>query len=210
MLKNFIKIAWRNAIRNRAQSAISLTSLILGFTFFCLIMLWVKDEMSYDKGFESAGRICRVETTLTMKDGSSSSLATVGWPVGRVLASEYPKIESVTYMSDWTPIINYKGAKFYETVSYADKNFFNVFGNELLRGNPATALSEPYSLVISESLKQKYFGSGEAMGKILMLNDTVPYKITGILKTSSTPSHLVFDLLGSFSSRTASTPQAWE
>jgi len=210
MLSNFIKIAWRNAIRNRAHSAISLTSLILGLTFFCLIMLWAKDEMSYDKGFKSPERICRVETTLTLKDGSSSSMATVGWPVGRTLTTEYPEIESLTYMSDWSPIINYKGNKFYENAFYADKNFFNVFGNELLEGDPKTALKEPFSLVISESLKEKYFGDGEALGKILMLSDTVPYKITGILKTNTTPSHLKFDMLGSFSSRLVGRPQDWE
>jgi len=210
MIKNYLKTAWRNATRNRTHSIISLTSLTLGLTFFCLIILWVKDELSYDKGFKSEGRICRVETTTTTKDGSSTSMATAGWPVGRALASEYPEIESLTYMSNWSPIISYKGAKFYESAFYADKNFFNVFGNELLEGYARTALKEPFSLVISESLKEKYFGNGEALGKILMLNDTVPYKITGILKTPTTPSHLKFDMLGSFASRLAGRPQDWE
>jgi len=200
MIRNFIKTAWRNAVKNRTHSAISLISLILGLTFFCLIVLWIKDEMSFDKGFKSADRICRVETNSTKRDGSSSSMPTVGWPVGRALVAEYPEIESLTYMAGWQPIISYNGNKFYEKSFYADRDFFNVFGYELQEGNAATALKEPYSLVITQAIKEKYFGKKEALGKVLMLNDTVPYKITGVLKEQTAQSHLQFDMLGSFSS----------
>ena len=73
-----------------AQTLISLCSLIFGLTFFFLISLWVKDELSYDTGFADPDRIGRVETNLILTDGTTSSLPTVGWPVGRALAAEYP------------------------------------------------------------------------------------------------------------------------
>jgi putative ABC transport system permease protein len=210
MFKNYLKIAWRNAIKNRAHSFISLVSLVFGLTFFCLIMLWVKDELSYDKEVPDAGSVFRIESNLTLKDGPSSAMSAVGWPVGRALPAEYPEVEALTYMSDWAPIINFKGHKFYESAMYADKSFFSVLGYKLSEGNAAMALGEPYSIVISQQLKQKYFGNTRALGKTLMLNDTVPYKITGVLTGQPGPSHLKFDMLGSFSSRLVEDPKGWE
>lgn len=207
MLKNFIRIGWRNAVKNRSNSIISLISLILGLVFFFLITIWVKDELSYDKGFKSAAQICRVETKVILKDGTGSSLPTVGWPVGRFLQSSYPEVESLTYMADWSPIIKFKGSKFYVTAFYGDNNFFNVFGYDLQEGSTSKALSEPFSLVISQSLKKKYFGDSEAIGKVLMINDTIPYKITGVFKDLKEPSHLHFDMIGSFASYCSLRPK---
>jgi putative ABC transport system permease protein len=210
MLATHFRFTWRNLRRNPSQSAISLGSLILGLTFFFLISFWVRDELSYDTGYPDASRICRVETQLTQADGTSSALPTVGWPVGRALVAEYPQIGTLTYMRSWSPIISSRGAKFYETAFYADSNFFRVFDFQLEEGNPATALTEPHSLVISNGMKEKYFGKeGSAIGKILMLADTVPYKVTGVFKEPSTPSHLRFDMLGSFSGLVASNPKSF-
>ena len=198
--------------KNPSQTAISLVSLASGLTFFFLICIWVKDELSYDTAFKDPKQIARIETTLTLKDGTRFSLPSVGWPVGKALISEYPEIESLTYMRSWAPIISFKGTKFYESAFYADKDFFHVFGYALEEGNPSSALAEPHSMVITEKLKEKYFGKeGSAIGKILMLNDTVPYKITGVLKDQgATPSHLQFDMLGSFSSLLASDPKGFQ
>src|ERR1700743_491960 len=207
MFKNSIKIAWRNMFKNRAYSSISLLSLTIGLTFFFLIMLWVKDELSFDRGFRSADQICRVETNLTLKDGTTSSLPTVGWPVGRILATEYPEIEDLTYLRSWAPAISFKGAKFYETAFLGDNNFLKVFEYDLVEGNAKDALREPRSLIISENLKEKYFGkNSHAVGKILLISDTIAYKITAVFKKQILPSHLQFDMVGSFASLTASDP----
>jgi putative ABC transport system permease protein len=210
MFKNYIKIAWRNALRNQSHSLISLISLLVGFTFFFLITLWVKSELSVDRGFKTPERICRVETSLKLKDGTSSVLPTVGWPVGKALTAEYPEIESLTYLKTWAPVVNFKGNKFYETAFYGDNNFFNVFGYELTEGNTVNALSDPHSLVISSALKEKYFGkSGDVVGKTLLLSDGIPYKITGVFKDQATLSHLQFDMIGSFSSLISSDPASF-
>ena len=210
MIFHPLRIAGRNMLRNRMQTVISLLSLILGLTFFFLISLWVKDELSYDSGFPSFDRLGRVETTTTLADGSTGALPTVGWPVGKALVSEYPDIEALTYMRNWHPVIHVGDNRYYETSLYADEHFFQVFGYSLDEGIPSTALVQPHSLVISERLKEKYFGKEDrVLGKILMLNDTVPYTITGVFRPLSTPSHLQFDMLGSFSSLISTNPEGF-
>ena len=208
MFKNYFKIAWRSALVNRSYTIISLSSLVIGITIFFLITIWIKRELSYDKNFPDAQQIYRIETNMQMQDGTTSSLPGVGWPIGKILAAEYPEIERVTYMRDWNPIINFKGTHFYEDALYADRQFFNVFQYQLSEGSTATALTEPYSIVISEQLKEKYFPDEQTVvGETLMINDTIPYKITGVFKKLTAPSHLKFDIVGSFSSFCALYPK---
>jgi len=207
MIKNYFKTAWRNAIASRAYTIISLSSLVLGITLFFFISIWVKKEWSYDKSFPDADRIYRVETNIQMQDGTTNSLPAVGWPVGKVLATDYPEIDNVTYMRDWLPIIHFKGTHFYEDALYADEEFFNMFQYQLSEGNAASALTEPFSIVISKKLKEKYFGNEQnVIGKVLMINDTIPYKITGVFKDLSAPSHLKFDMIGSLNTICALYP----
>ena len=114
-------------------------------------------------------------------------------------------------MRGWRPVISFKGNRFYESAFYADSNFFRVFDYPMLEGDPRTALTEPRSLVISESLRQKYFGNeGHAVGRTLILSDSIPYRVTGVLKIPATPSHLRFDMLGSFSSLTSTDPKDFQ
>lgn len=208
MLRIYLKTAWRNAVANKVFTLINLGSLVIGITLFIFISIWLTGELSYDKGFANADRIYRVETNLQMQDGSLNSLAGVGWPVGKVLATEYPEIERVTYLRNWRPIINVNGTHFYEDGLYADNEFLKVFSYQLLEGTTSNALKEPFSIVISEEMKQKYFANQQnVIGKILMLNDTVPYKVTGIFKKPATPSHLKFEMLASLSTMDALSPK---
>lgn len=207
MLKNYLKVAWRNALINRSYTLISLSSLVLGITLFFFITLWVKDELSYDKNLKSPEKICRIETNTVMQDGTTNKLQTVGWPIGKILSEQYPEVESLTYMKEWAPVIYFNDTHFYEDALYADKDFFKVFGYELQEGNTSNALSEPYSLIITQTLKEKYFKNQDALGQVLMINDTIPYKITGVFKKLSASSHLKFDMIGSFSTYCARYPQ---
>ncbi|MRG44070.1 FtsX-like permease family protein [Chitinophaga sp. SYP-B3965] len=200
MFKTYFKIAWRTALRNRSFTAISLGSLVLGITLFFLISLWVKDEMGYDDQFVDQEQVCRLESDLIRPDGRVSKTSSVGWPVGNTLKAQYPEIEHLTYLRDWNPIVKLKETRFYEDAMYADEQFFSVFGYQLQEGNPATALKQPYSVVITEDIKEKYFGKEEALGKVLMVNDTIPYNVTGVFAELPTNSHLRFDMIGSFSS----------
>lgn len=207
MFRNYIKIAWRNALKNKSFTFISLISLVLGISLFFIISIWVQDELSYDTGYNHPEYIYRIESSLTLPDGGESVLQTVGWPVGKSIEENFAEVESLTYMRNWSPVISLKDAKYYEDALLADENFFKVFGYELEEGSEEDALTDPRSLVLTSALKQKFFGNANALGEILMLNDTIPYKITGILKPLDKPSHLKFGLLGSFSTICSSQPQ---
>ncbi len=207
MFRLYLKAAWRKAVANKVFTLINLGSLVIGITLFIFISIWLTGELSYDKGFANAGRIYRVETNLQMQDGSVNSLPGVGWPIGKVLAAEYPEIERVTYLRNWHPIINVNGTHFYEDGIYADNEFLKVFSYQLVEGTGNNSLKEPFSVVISEEMKQRYFGNQQdVVGKILMLNDTVSYKITGVFKKMATPSHLKFDMVASLSTMDALFP----
>ncbi|NML24094.1 FtsX-like permease family protein [Pseudoflavitalea sp. G-6-1-2] len=210
MIRSFLKMSWRNAVKNRQFTLISLSSLVLGITLFFLISIWAKDELSYDQHFPDADRVCRIETNLLMPDGASERTPAVGWPVGKNLQSRYPEIESLTYLRGWSPIIKHNQGYYYETALMADKGFFNVFGYALEEGSAATALEAPYSVVISAALKEKYFGSTDALGKVLMMDDTVQYRVTGVFKELPENSHLKFDMIGSFSTFCSMFPQDCE
>lgn len=210
MFRNYFKMAWRTAIRNRSFTAISLGSLVLGITLFFLISLWVKDELSFDAQFADQEQVCRVESDLLSPDGQSDKMASVGWPVGKTLKAQYPEIEYLTYLRGWYPVIKFKDARFYEDALYADEHFFSVFGYQLQEGNAATALKEPYSVIITQALKEKYFGQGSAYGKVLMVNDTVPYKITGVFAGLPAARHLRFDMIGSLATFCSMYPKDCE
>lgn len=210
MFKTFFKIAWRTALRNRSFTAISLGSLVLGITLFFFISLWVKDEMSYDASFAGREEVCRVESDLITPDGQSEKMGSVGWPVGKTLQAQYPEIEHVTYLRSWYPIINFKEAHFYEDALIADHQFFKVLGFPLQEGDPATALNAPYSVVITRELKEKYFGKEEALGKIMTINDTLSYKVTGVFGDLPKNSHLRFDMIGSFATFCSMYPRDCE
>jgi putative ABC transport system permease protein len=205
MFKTYFKIAWRNAIKNRSFTLISMSSLVLGITLFFFISLWVKDEMGYDTHFPDADRVFRLETTLITPQGKTDNTPSVGWPIGKVLAT-YPEVEHLTYVKNWQPVISFNEAHFYEDALYADNQFFNVFGYRLQQGNPATALSAPFSIVITPELKEKYFGKEDAIGKELEMNHEL-YKVTGVFAPLPVNSHLKFDMIGSFSSFCAINPE---
>ncbi|WP_315815887.1 ABC transporter permease [Paraflavitalea speifideaquila] len=206
MIKTFLKIAWRTALRNRSFTAISLGSLVLGITLFFLISLWVKDEMSYDASFANQEQVCRLESDMIRPDGQVSKMSSVGWPIGKTLLAQYPEIEHLTYLREWRPIIKQNETRFFEDALYADDQFFAVFGYPLQEGDAATALKHPYSVVLTQAVKEKYFGKEDALGKVLMVNDTVPYKVTGVFAALPAATHLRFDMIGSFASMCSLNP----
>jgi putative ABC transport system permease protein len=208
MIQNYLKIAFRNLTKNKGYALINFLGLVLGITVFFLIAIWVKDELSYDTFIPNRERVFRIESTTISPDGNNMEMSSVGWPIGEVLKNQYPEIEKLTYMKSWAPlIIKNKDTYLSEIALGADEHFFEVLGYELERGNPQTALKEPFSLVVSKNLEEKYFGKENAMGKVLMVNDTVPYKITGVLKDLPKNSHLKFDALLSFSTTCAMYPE---
>jgi putative ABC transport system permease protein len=203
MLKNYIKIAFRNLWRHRVFSFINIMGLTVGMTACFLIFLYVKFELSYDSFHSKADRIYRVVADLKTP---SETLHTSGpaWAVGPHIAQDFPQVEAAVRITGDELLVRKGNVKFQETNSlYADSLFFKVFDFKLLKGNPNTALNEPFSLVLSESAVKKYFGNTDPIGQtVLFTGGGLPAKITGVMKDIPENSQIRADMLVSMSTLT--------
>jgi putative ABC transport system permease protein len=208
MVRNYIKIAWRNLIRNKVSSIINISGLAIGLACVLLIGMYVKDELSYDRFFKKSDRIYRVN--LDGKMGNDQFI--VGHtppPAGAALLNNFPEIESYTRMFlPGDEIIHYesKGQKSSLTeknVLVVDSNFLKFFSYPLIAGDAKTCLNGVNSLVITQKAAKKYFGDASPIGKTLTFDEySTPFTITAILKDIPKQSSLQFDVLQS----TASVP----
>ncbi|MDX1629197.1 MAG: ABC transporter permease, partial [Fulvivirga sp.] len=197
MLKNYIKIAFRNIWRNKVYSLINILGLTLGITCSSLLFMLVIDELSFDSMHEKKDRIYRVVEIDDSKEKTRYYGITAP-PVGPALADDYPEIEDFTRVFQFGGHFNFEKGdeKFHERAYYmADSNFFDVFDAEWVEGNPATALNEPYSMVIDRGWAQTLFGTTEnVVGKTLKGGDLV-YKITGVVEPLPQNTHLQYKVL---------------
>ena len=210
MFKNYFKIAFRNLWKNKGFSAINIFGLAIGLAICLLITLFVKDELSYDKYNKKADRIYRVNADIRVNGTVFNSRYSPA-ALGPVLAKEYPQIEKAVRIIDDGKILVKKGA---ETLlepnsCFADSTLFAVFTFPMIAGDPKTALTQPYSLVISESMARKYFNSTDVIGKALLLNNTTNYKITGVIKDMPVQSHFHFDFIKATSEMEESRSPFW-
>ncbi len=201
MLKNYIRIAVRNLFRHRGFSIINIIGLTVGLACCFLILLFIRDEISYDKYNDNADRIYRVILHGRISD-SNFNLAVSCAPIGPTLKNELPEVEDFTRLFNaGIPVIRYKDKVFSEDgFMWADSTFFDVFTLPFIKGNPQTALVKPHSVVITESAAKKYFGNEDPMGKILSSDNRVDYLVTGVIKDVPKNSHFHFEMLGSLTS----------
>ena len=204
MIKNYLTVAIRNIARNKTFSAINILGLAIGMACCILILLYVQDELSYDQHHEHAHRIYRI--AIEAKIGGVMRQAPVTpFPMGPALVKDYPEvIESVRFFDGHDPrslVENQQGQIFFEdNLWFTDPNFFQVFTFPLSKGDPETAFLEPYSVVITEAVAQKYFGEQDPIGQILSfyeLERKRAFKVTGVFKDTAHHSHFQFDFLAS-------------
>ncbi|HTE33209.1 MAG TPA: ABC transporter permease, partial [Chryseolinea sp.] len=208
MLRSYLIVSWRNLLRNKIFSLINITGLAIGLAVGFLIYQYVEVELSYDRFHKNADRIYRLPISYS---GSFSSLrpsATNHPAMGPMLKADLPEVESFTRLVRASlfmpsPTVSYEeGATsliFNEQKVYmADQSFTTLFTFPMISGDRQTALKEPHSIVITERIAQKYFGTEPALGKILQVNED-GYKVTGVLKNVPENSHLKFDILLSLS-----------
>jgi len=194
MLKNYFKIAFRNLWRNQALSAINILGLTLGIATTLIMMLFVQNELSYDRYNASADQMVRVVFRGSV-DGQKMKEANVMPPVAKTLLANYPEVKQATrLMKAGTQIISYGDKSFEEDqMAFVDANFFKVFTLPLLEGNAATALAQPNSIIITTEVAHKYFGADNGMGKILMIKGApTGFKVTGIIDKVPDNSHFHF------------------
>jgi putative ABC transport system permease protein len=168
MLKNYLKITFRNLVRHKVFSFINIFGLAVGMACTVLILLWVQDELSFDKFFKNADN-----TYLVLRGDKEGLTAMSSNLLAPALKEELPVISNA---SSYAPIpenikilIQGGDKTFEESFSIADSNFFNVFSFKFLKGNPKTALNSPNSIVITKDIAEKYFGKEDAFGKSLVL-----------------------------------------
>lgn len=199
MFKNYLKIAWRNLLKNKTFSLINIAGLASGLACFILITLYIIDELSYDRFHEKADRIYRVHSDIRF-GGTDMSLAVTSDPMGATLKKDYPQVEQFTriYASEGSKLFKKDNVFISEgRVVYADSTLFDVFTFPAVAGNAKTALNEPNTVVINEATAKKYFGSVEAaMGKTMECNDERNrlYKVTAVIKDIPKNSHFNYDL----------------
>lgn len=211
MIKNYIKIAFRNLLRNRSYTAINIFGLALGLATCLLIVGYVIDELSYDRLNKNIDRIFRIDTEVKF-GGRVSTYAAVPAPVAEAVKSHFPEVEKVTRFfaqsgNFWVKkgVENIKVTK----IVYADAGLFDIFTLPMVEGIPATALSEPNTVVITENTARNLFNRTDVVGETLVFNDTTNYKITGILKNIPRQSHFDFDYFLSMSSLGESKTTSW-
>ncbi len=193
MLKNYLKIAWRNLRKHKFYSFLNIFGLSLGLASCLLITLYVVDELSYDRSFANADRIFRVNADIRF-GGADMSLAVAPDPLAFTLKKDYPQVEEVVRLREnGSQLVRRPDATENlkeERVLYADSTFFKVFSVPMLEGDPYTALRNPQSVVISETDARKYFGDASAMGKPLLVDNSSTYTVTGVMADIPARSHL--------------------
>ena len=199
MFKNYFKVALRNIQRHKAFSFINITGLAIGMACCILIMLWVQDELSYDKFHENKDTLYRmINQNLDAKGDLGGS--TIPYALAPIVKSEFPEIASFTRYQDlswrYSCSFTYQEKKFYEQdFILADPSFFEMFSFPFITGNPQTALKDPNSIVLTQDTAHKYFGEEDPMGKALRFNNGTDLKVTGVIQNLPHNTHMQFDLI---------------
>lgn len=203
MFKNYIKVAFRNLIKHKFYSVINIAGLAIGIAACLLMLLYVQDELSYDKFHDNSPHIYRLNGHLNMGN-SVSSTATVSWPVTPALMADFPEIIAAAKIYNphgWgnTPMISYEDQRYLEEeFLFADASILDIFTFEFLLGNPETALKSPNHVIISESTARKYFGDVLPMGQSIRYNNGTDFEVAGVVRDLPSNSHMKFDFIASF------------
>ncbi len=195
MLKNHLKIAWRNIVKNRGIFSLNIAGLALGIASCLIIMLFVVDELSYDKFNVKSDEIFRVVFKAEIEDEDVRE-AVVMPPVAETLMREFPEVENATRLRRMgEPKVTYNNTIFKNSkYAWADPNFFEVFTLPIVTGEQANPLERPYTIVLTEKEAERYFGTADAaIGKLLKLNDEEQsYTVTAVAKEVPRNSHFHF------------------
>ncbi|CAA9290984.1 MAG: Acidobacterial duplicated orphan permease (function unknown) [uncultured Cytophagales bacterium] len=200
MLRNYLTITFRTLARNKVYSGINILGLSIGLAAAMLILLYTKDEASYDRFHENGPRIYRIVTKNFNPDGSLAGMGgNTGWLEGHAFGEAIPEITSFVRLRPGFMDLKRGTAVEGQPLFLVDPAFFSVFSFPLLSGNPRTALTEPHSAVISEEMAQKQFGTTQALGKTLLFKEDggafTPYTVTGVAKGCPQNSSIRFDVL---------------
>ena len=210
MIRNYIKTAFRNLLKNKGFTAINVLGLSLGLATCLLIVFYVFDELSYDRYNLNADRIYRINNDIKF-GGNEASYSESPAPTAAALKADFPEVEQVARFRQRGGFQVKKGNQNIQEdmMTYADPAIFSIFTLPMVAGDPATALKETHSVVITEKMALKYFNNTDVVGKVLTFNDTALYKVTGVIKNIPKQSHFNFDFFISMPSLAESKDDSW-
>ncbi len=211
MLRNYLLIAIRNLRKHKAFSFINITGVAVGLACFLLIALYVTDELSYDRYNTQADRTYRVARTFLSTEGTPSlKLAQAAPPFGPLIKQDFPEVEQMVRTLNYNGLVRYGEHAFNEQdIYFAEANFFKVFDVKLTSGNPDLALANPFAILLSRPMAEKYFGTenknrtggpaGSPIGKTVRFNNQFDMIVTGVFEPFPTQAHFHPNFLISFS-----------
>ena len=210
MFKNYFIVAWRNLVHNPKISSINVGGLAIGVACAIMLYLYAQSEFGYDSFYTNANRIFRLYSCINL-NGTASNSAKSSPPAAQVLRTQFPEVEANTLIGyEASYNMRYKDKSFRENSVYtADSNYFKVFDHQLLKGDASTALSVPYQLVVTEATAKRYFGDQDPIGKQLMVNDTVSFIVSAIMKDFPENSHFTADMFISMSTLHGKNNDNW-
>jgi len=196
MIRNYIKIAWRNLAQNPGYAAINIFGLALGLAVSLLSILYVADELSFDRFHAHAARIYRINSDITFSQKEMKGAASPT-PMGETLKHDFSEVEAFTRLgkSDSRLVKNGQTNIRESHILYADSTVFDVFTLRVIEGNPAKALTDPQSVVITKRMARKYFGKTSALNKTLVFDNDEPRKVTAVMEDMPVQSHFQADFL---------------
>ncbi|MCG8414712.1 MAG: ABC transporter permease [Pseudomonadales bacterium] len=211
MFKSYVAISLRNLWKHKSLSAINIFGLAIGLVASLLILIYVQFELSYDRYNVNLDRIYRI-TIAAALGGDEIEASTSPYPMAAALRNEYPEIETATrfrpYYQD--PLVARDDISYQESeVFHADQQFFDIFTVGLLAGDIETALNRPFTLVITESIAEKYFERSDVVGETLRFNNEQDFEITAVIEDIPAASHFHPDILVSFTSDSQHDSQMW-
>jgi len=196
MIKNYLKIAWRNIRKQKFYSFINILGLTIGMTCCFLIFMYVRFELSYDSFHKNKDRIYRVVTDVKTPTELIEADITSA-PMGPNIKADFPEVVSSVRINQSNTLVTIGSNKYDEDkMVYADATFFDVFSFSLIRGNAKEALTAPFTAVLTESNAKRYFGSEDPIGKTFQIDGgKATIKVTGLMKDVPENSHLPFDMV---------------
>ncbi|HLL41712.1 MAG TPA: ABC transporter permease [Segetibacter sp.] len=204
MIGTYLKQAYRSLVKNKRYSLLNIVGLSASLTCFAFIAVWVNDELSYDKFNKNFNRIFRL-TSLQKTESGTLETALSSAPMAKALKNDYPEVEEAARLKIREEIVELNGHQILQpNILLTDASFFNIFTYHLTQGNIATALSEPFSIILTESTAKRYFGDRNPMGqtlKMFMYDSTgygALYKVTGLMQDPPKNAHFTFSMLASF------------
>jgi len=210
MFRNYLTIAFRNLKKHSFYSMINVAGLAIGIASCLIITLYISQELSYDKHFENSDRIYRVDSEILF-NGNHHNLAVMPAPAAAAFQHDFPEVEASVHFRQWgwrRIKRTTENIKEQYTV-FGSNGIFKVFSLPLLKGNPASALTEPKTMVISRSKAEQYFPDEEALGQTLIVDNQDQYKITGIFEDFPVTTHFRFDFIFSMEDLQESKADNW-